>query len=47
MLVLATVVNLGFSYRVRMRLGESAHAVEEAGGDLKLLSQVLTAFDGT
>jgi MutS domain V len=44
-LVLATVVNLGFSYRVRMRLGESAHAVEEAGGDLKLLSQVLTAFE--
>jgi MutS domain V len=45
LLVLATVVNLGFSYRVRMRLGESAHAVEEAGGDLKLLSQVLTAFE--
>ncbi len=45
LLVLATVVNLGFSYRERMRLSESAHAVEDAGRDLKLLSQLLTAFE--
>ncbi len=31
LLVLATAVNLGFSYRIRMRLSESAHAVEDAG----------------
>ena len=45
LLVLVTAVNLGFSYRIRMRLSESAHGVEEAGRDLKLLFQVLTAFE--
>jgi MutS domain V len=40
----ATVINLGLSYRFRARLGEAAHAAEEAGRDLNLLSQVLTAF---
>jgi hypothetical protein len=41
----ATVINLGLSYRFRARLGEAAHAAEEAGRDLNLLSQVLTAFE--
>jgi MutS domain V len=46
LLVLAiTVVNLGISYRFRARLSEAAHAAEEAGHDLNLLSQVLTAFE--
>jgi hypothetical protein len=46
LLVLAiTVVNLGLSYRFRNRLSEAAHAAEEAGHDLNLLSQVLTAFE--
>jgi hypothetical protein len=46
LLVLAvTVVNLGISYRFRSRLSEAAHAAEEAGHDLNLLSQVLTAFE--
>jgi hypothetical protein len=46
MLVLATtVVNLGLSYRFRGRLSEAAHAAEEAGHDLNLLSQVLAAFE--
>ncbi len=46
MLVLAiTLVNLGISYRYRGRLNEAAHAAEEAGHDLNLLSQVLTAFE--
>jgi MutS domain V len=40
-----TVINLGVSYRFRARLGEAAHAAEEAGRDLNLLSQVLTAFE--
>jgi MutS domain V len=40
-----TVVNLGFSYRFRLRLSEAAHAAEDAGHDLMLLSQVLTAFE--
>jgi hypothetical protein len=45
-LVLATtVVNLGLSYRFRTRLDQAVHAVEEAGDDLRLLSQVLTAFE--
>lgn len=46
LLVLATtVVNLGISYRFRQRLGEEAHAAEDAGHDLSLLSQVLTVFE--
>jgi hypothetical protein len=46
LLVLAiTVVNLGVTYRFRARLNEAAHAAEEAGHDLNLLSQVLTAFE--
>jgi hypothetical protein len=40
-----TVVNLGISYRLRSRLSEAAHAAEDAGHDLMLLSQVLTAFE--
>jgi MutS domain V len=40
-----TVVNLGITYRFRSRLNEAAHAAEDAGHDLKLLSQVLTAFE--
>jgi MutS-like protein len=45
-LVLAiTVANLVVSHRFRLRLGEAAHAAEEAGHDLMLLSQVLTAFE--
>jgi hypothetical protein len=46
LLVLATtVVNLGISYRFRGVLSEAAHAAEEAGRDLNLLSEVLTAFE--
>ena len=46
LLVLAiTVINLGLSYRFRARLSEAAHQAEEAGHDLNLLSQVLTAFE--
>jgi hypothetical protein len=46
LLVLAiTLVNLGLSYRFRTHLNEAAHAAEEAGRDLKLLSQVLAAFE--
>jgi MutS domain V len=45
-LVLATtVVNIGISHRFRLRLNEAVHAAEEAGPDLMLLSQVLTAFE--
>jgi hypothetical protein len=45
-LVLATtVINLGFTYAVRVRLDHAAHAAEEACADLKLLSQVLTVFE--
>jgi hypothetical protein len=45
LVVATTVVNLTVSYRFRRRLSEAAHAAEEAGQDLKLLSQVLTAFE--
>jgi hypothetical protein len=45
LVVAATVVNLTIAYRFRLRLSEAAHAAEEAGHDLKLLSQVLTAFE--
>jgi MutS domain V len=46
LLVLATtVINLGLSSHVRVRLDQAAHATEEACADLKLLSQVLTAFE--
>ena len=46
LLVLATTaVNVGISHRFRLRLNQAAHAVEEAGPDLMLLSQVLTAFE--
>jgi hypothetical protein len=41
----ATAVNVGISHRFRLRLNEAAHAAEEAGPDLMLLSQVLTAFE--
>jgi hypothetical protein len=45
-LVMATtVINLGISYRFRARLGEAAHAAEDACHDLKLLSALLTAFE--
>jgi hypothetical protein len=40
-----TVVNLGITYRFRSRVNEAAHAAEDAGHDLMLLSQVLTAFE--
>jgi hypothetical protein len=40
-----TVVNLGISYRFRSPLSQAAHAAEDAGHDLMLLSQVLTAFE--
>jgi len=40
-----TVINLGISYRFRARLGEAAHAAENACHDLKLLSVLLTAFE--
>jgi len=43
--IITTVVNLSVSYRFRRRLSGAAHAAEEAGQDLKLLSQVLTAFE--
>jgi len=45
LVVATTVINLGISYRFRVHLGEAAHAAEEAGRDLNLLSQVLTAFE--
>ena len=46
LLVLAiTLVNLGLSYRFRTGLSEAAHAAEEAGRDLNLLSQVLATFE--
>jgi MutS domain V len=46
LVVLATtVVNLSITYRYRRRLGEAAHEAEEACSDLKLLSEVLTAFE--
>ena len=40
-----TTANLGITYSFRRRLGPAAHAAEEAGHDLKLLSEVLTAFE--
>jgi MutS domain V len=43
--VAATLVNLGLSCRVGKRLSEAVHAVEEAGKELKLLSQVLAVFE--
>jgi hypothetical protein len=46
LLVLAiTLINLGLSFRFRTHLSEAAHAAEEAGRDLNLLSQVLAAFE--
>ncbi len=46
LLVLAmTLLNLGLSLRFRLHLNEAAHAAEEAGHDLNLLSQVLAAFE--
>jgi hypothetical protein len=45
LVMVITVINLGISYRFRARLGEAAHAAEEACRDLNLLSQVLTAFE--
>jgi len=40
-----SLLNLGISYRFRAHLSEAAHAAEEAGRDLNLLSQVLAAFE--
>jgi hypothetical protein len=45
LVVATTLVNLVTSYVFRRRLTGAAHAAEEAGHDLKLLSQVLTAFE--
>ncbi len=46
LLVLAsTVINLSVTYRFRAHLSEAAHAIEGAGHDLNLLSQVLRAFE--
>jgi hypothetical protein len=45
MVLAITVVNLGISFRFRSGLNEAAHQAEEAGHDLNLLSQVLTAFE--
>ena len=46
LLVLAmTLVNLGISIRLNARISEAAHAAEEAGNDLNLLSHVLAAFE--
>jgi MutS domain V len=45
LLMAATVINLGVSYRFRRSLDAAVHAAEEAGQDLKLLSQLLTAFE--
>ncbi len=41
----STVVNLVLSQVYRPRVHERAHAVADAGHDLKLLSEVLTAFE--
>ncbi len=41
----STLINLGISYRFRARLDQAAHAAEEAGHDLNLLSQVLSVFE--
>ena len=43
--IFMTLLNLGISYRFRTHLSEAAHAAEEAGRDLNLLSQVLAAFE--
>ncbi len=40
-----SLINLGISYRFRAPISGAAHAVEEAGRDLKLLSQVLATFE--
>ncbi len=40
-----TLVNLGISIRLHARIGEAAHAAEEAGQDLNVLSQVIAAFE--
>jgi hypothetical protein len=40
-----TLVNLSLSYRYRAHLDEAAHEAENAGHDLKLLSEVLTVFE--
>jgi MutS domain V len=45
LVIVMTVVNLSVSYRFHRRLSGAAHAAEEAGQDLKLLSQVLTVFE--
>ena len=45
LVLVVTLVNLGISYRFRTHLGDAAHAAEEAGRDLNLLSQVLAAFE--
>jgi hypothetical protein len=45
LVLIVTLVNLGISYRFRTHLGHAAHAAEEAGRDLNLLSQVLAAFE--
>jgi hypothetical protein len=45
LVIFTTLLNLGISFRFRAHLGEAAHAVEEAGRGLNLLSQVLAAFE--
>jgi MutS domain V len=45
LVLVMTLVNLVISYRFRAHLGEAAHAAEEAGHDLNLLSHVLAAFE--
>ena len=43
--VASTLVNFILSHRYRLRVNARAHAVEDAGRDLKLLSEVLTALE--
>ncbi len=43
--LLTTLLNLIISQRYRLRVNARAHALKDAGRDLELLSQVLTAFE--
>ncbi|MGC2400327.1 MAG: mismatch repair protein [Acidobacteriaceae bacterium] len=45
LLLTTSAINLAISYRFRGRLSQAAHAAEEAGHDLKLLSEILAAFE--
>ena len=42
---LTTFLNFMLSQRYRIRVNERSHAVEDAGRDLELLAQVITAFE--